>query len=84
MAAQAVKGPSVRGVRLGAGAGNEVLERLDLLLLCEEDRGLAIMDMSTGYHLLTKRSVGAIESTEGLVFGPVAFAKEGDGEVIMD
>ena len=50
VAAQAAKGPSVNGVRLGAGAGNEVLERLDLLLLCEEDRGLATMDMSTGYH----------------------------------
>lgn len=50
VAAQAMKGPSVRGVRLGAGAGNEVLEGLDLLLLREEDRGLAIMDMSTVYH----------------------------------
>jgi len=50
VAAQAVKGPSVRGVRLGPGAGKEALERLDLLLLCEEDRGLAIMDMSTSYH----------------------------------
>jgi len=64
VAAQAVKGPSVRGVRLGAGAGNDVFERLDLLLLCEEDRGLAIMDMSTGLPLLAMSAGRAIENTQ--------------------
>lgn len=50
VAAQAVNAPSVNGVRLGAGARKDLLERLELLVLCEEDRGLAIIDMSTGYR----------------------------------
>lgn len=63
VAAQAVKGPSVKGVRLGAGAGNDLLEWLDLLLPCEVERGLASIDMSTGYRCSRRQSaaIGALE-----------------------
>lgn len=57
VAAQAVKGPSVEGVRLGAGAGNDLFERLELLVPCEEDRGLAtIIDMSRVYRCWRRQS----------------------------
>lgn len=56
VAAQAVNVPSVNGVRLGAGARSDRFERLELLVLCEEDRGLAIIDMSTGYRYWQRQS----------------------------
>jgi hypothetical protein len=55
VAAQAVNIPSVDGVRLVAGPRSDRFERLELLVLCEEDRGLAIIDMSTGYRYWRRR-----------------------------
>ena len=57
VAAHAVNGPSVEGVRLGPGAGRDLLDRLEPRVLCEVDRGLAIMDMVDGYRW-NEQSVG--------------------------